>query len=160
MNRATRTLLVSVMLLAAVGCQAAVKGSGDVVTVAPAAKVVTAKAGSRVDFAVKLDIAKSWHIYAHADTNFIGVDLVPDEYFPLEDFQAVYPKGHMKEFFGEMTAMIENKDIIKGSALVPAGMPAGEYPLEFKVTVQACDDKTCLAPAYLPVTVTLKVTGS
>ena len=31
--------------------------------------------------ALKLDIATKWHIYAHGDTNFIGVDLVPDEGF-------------------------------------------------------------------------------
>jgi len=158
MNRITRPLIVLVMLLAAVGCQAAVKCSADVVGVSPGSAKVTAAPGQRVDFSVKLDISSSWHIYAHADTNFIGVDLGPDEYFVLEDFQAVYPQGYIKEFFGEKVAMIEGKAEIKGSALVPAGMPAGEYPLEFKLTAQACDAKTCLAPAFIPVTIQLEVT--
>ncbi len=150
------TILVLAILVAAAGCQAGIKGSADVVSVVPGAGV-TAQAGQRVDFVIKLDIARSWHIYAHADTNFIGVDLVPDESFPLQDFIAQYPAGHEKVFFGDKVFMIEGKDTLKGSALVPAGMAAGDYPLEFKVTAQACDDKTCLAPAYIPVTVDLKV---
>ncbi len=152
------TLVLAVMILgAAAGCRAAVKGSSDVVTVTAAEPAVTGTAGQRIDLAIKLDIARSWHIYAHADTNFIGVDLVPAEDFPLQDLQVVYPRGHQKEFFGEKVFMIEGHDTIKASALVPAGMEAGEYPLEFKITVQACDDKTCLAPAYIPVTVKLTV---
>ncbi len=154
----TKTLILAVMLVGvAAGCQAGVKGSADVVAVTAAESAVTGTAGQRVDLAIKLDIARSWHIYAHADTNFIGVDLVPAEDFPLRDLQVVYPRGHQKEFFGEKVFMIEGRDTIEASALVPAGMKAGEYPLAFKVTAQACDDKTCLAPAYIPVTVRLTV---
>ncbi len=156
--RGMKSLVLIMMLLAvAAGCQAAVKGSADVVSVAAGAPEITGTAGQRVDLAVKLDIARSWHIYAHADTNFIGVDLVPDEDFPLQELQVVYPQGHQKEFFGDKVFMIEGKDIIKASALVPAGMKPGKYPLQFKVTAQACDDKTCLAPAYIPVAFTLEV---
>ncbi len=157
MTQVKMTVLALLILGVAAGCQAAVKGSADVITVTPAAASVTALAGQRVNFTIKLDIAPRWHIYAHADTNFIGVDLVPAEGFSLQDLQVVYPAGHEKEFFGEKVFMIAGQDVIKGSALVPAGMAAGPHPLEFKVTVQACDDKTCLAPAYIPVLVNLKV---
>jgi thiol:disulfide interchange protein DsbD len=148
-------LVLAVMLSGA--ALAALKGSGDVVKATAKTPAIAAAAGEKVDFAVMLDIETKWHIYAHGDTNFIGVDLVPAEDFPLEEFQAVYPEGHKKEFFGEMVAMIEGKEVIAATAVVPAGMPKGEHALAMKVTVQACDDKTCLAPAYLPVEVKLTV---
>ncbi len=132
------------------------RGSADVVKVAPAAKVVTAVPGTRVTFDVSVEIAERWHLYAHGDTSFIGVDLVPDEDFPLQEFQAEYPAGHEGVFFGEKVRVIEGTNVIKASALVPAGMQ-GEQPLELKLTVQACDDKTCLAPAAVPVSLVLKV---
>lgn len=135
----------------------AMKGSGDVITVEAQPTSVTAAAGERVSFTVALDISERWHIYAHGDTNFIGVDLVPSEDFALEDFQAEYPAGHEKEFFGDMVFMIEGQEKITATALVPADLPAGEHDLELSVTVQACDDKTCLAPAFLPVAVKLTV---
>jgi len=136
---------------------AAITGSADVVKVAVTPTVVQAQAGERVAFSIKLDIAKKWHIYAHGDTNYIGVDLVPADEFPLGKLSVEYPKGHEKEFFGEPVFMISGQEEIAVSALVPTGMVPGAYPLQFGVTVQACDDKTCLAPVNVPVTVTLKV---
>ena len=151
------TLLVAALLLAALPAVAQMKTSADVVTVKPADKTVTGAAGSRLEFEVKVDIARKWHLYAHGDSNFIGVDLVPDEGFPLAEFAAVYPEGHEGVFFGEKVKMLEGKNVITASALVPADLAAGEHTLELAVTVQACDDKTCLAPAYLPVRLKLTV---
>jgi len=161
-NRRTKVKRITILsvllsLLIALPVLAQPRGSADVVKAAPVQSSVTATAGERVEFAVKLDIQHRWHLYAHGDTTFIGVDLVPDETFPLQEFGAVYPEGHEGEFFGEKVRMIEGRNTIEASALVPAGMPAGEHPLELSVTVQACDDKTCLAPAHLPIKLTLKV---
>ena len=140
------------------GCaQGAMKGSGDVVDVYPVTATVSAAAGERIDFEVKLDIQKSWHLYAHEDSMFIGVDLIPAKEFPLEDFQAVYPAGHEGEFFGEKVVMISGKEVIQASAKLPADLSKGKHELKLAVTVQACDDKTCLAPTDLPVTLTLTV---
>jgi hypothetical protein len=135
----------------------AMRGSADVVKAAASPVALKSAPGERVSFEVKMDIQEKWHIYAHADTNFIGVDLVPDEGFILTEFEAEYPAGHEGEFFGDKVVMIEGKDVIKASALVPADLAAGEHELAFSVTVQACDDKMCLAPAYLPVVVKLTV---
>jgi len=155
-KKTAATALLCTLLLAGAALAAGPRGSADVVKVAPAAKVVTAAPGSRVDFAVNVDIAAHWHLYAHGDSNFIGIDLVPDDTFPLEDFRAEYPAGREGEFFGEKVRVIEGGQAIKASALVPAGM-TGEQPLELHLTVQACDDRTCLAPAKVPVTLTVKV---
>jgi len=154
-----RIALITLLLTVATAGLAfgAMKGSADVVKTTATPVAVTSVAGERVAFTVKVDIAERWHLYAHGDTNFIGVDLVPDEGFPLEDFKADYPKGHEKEFFGDLVMMIEGKEKIEASALVPAGLEAGEHDLNLKLTVQACDDKTCLAPAFLPVTLKLTV---
>jgi len=51
----------------------------------------------------------------------------------------------------------KNVALVFVTATVPADLPAGEHALGFKVTAQACDDKTCLAPAYLPVAIKLTV---
>jgi thiol:disulfide interchange protein DsbD len=150
-------LVIMVMVLGVGLAQAQMKDSSSVVHVKAGAEEVEGTPGQRVPLEIKVDIDKKWHIYAHGDTNFIGLDLVPDEFFPLLDLQAEYPAGHEGEFFGEKVFMIEGSNVIKASAQIADGMPAGEYPLKFEVVVQACDDKTCLAPANVPVTVNLKV---
>lgn len=155
-----KRIVLFTLLVLALGAGLAfgvMKGSGDVVKAVAKPASVSAAPGERVSFEVKLDIQTKWHIYAHGDTNYIGVDLVPTEEFPLADFQAEYPAGHEKEFFGDMVAMIEGKEAIKATALIPESLAKGDYELDLAVTVQACDDKTCLAPAFLPVAVKLKV---
>ena len=150
-------LVLMMVMVWALGAQAQLKDSSTVVQVTPATEEVQAAPGERVALEIKVDIDKKWHIYAHGDTNFIGLDLVPSDFFPLLDFQAEYPHGHEGEFFGDKVFMIEGKNVIAASAQVAGGMPAGEYPLDFEVVVQACDDKTCLAPANVPVQIKLKV---
>jgi hypothetical protein len=155
-----KRIILFALLVVALGAGlafGAMKGSADVVKVSARPAVLSSASGQKVSFEIKLDIQKRWHLYAHGDTNFIGVDLVPAEEFPLEDFQAEYPAGHEKEFFGDMVAMIEGAEVIKASAVVPDSLAKGVYELDLQVTVQACDDKVCLAPAFLPVVVKLTV---
>ena len=76
-----KRLLVAVLglvLFAAVPASAAPKASADVVKVTPRQKLLTATPGQRITFQVALDIAPHWHLYAHGDTNFIGIDLDPE----------------------------------------------------------------------------------
>jgi hypothetical protein len=155
-----KRIAIFVLLVVGLGAGLAfgvMKGSADVVKAVAQPTALSSAPGQRVSFEVKLDIQKKWHLYAHGDTNFIGVDLVPTEEFPLKDFKAEYPAGHEKEFFGDMVFMIEGTDVIKASALVPESLAKGEHDLNLDVTIQACDDKVCLAPAYLPVVVKLTV---
>ncbi|MFN2370762.1 MAG: protein-disulfide reductase DsbD domain-containing protein [Candidatus Krumholzibacteriia bacterium] len=155
MNKLAAIVLIG-CLVTALPALAVPRGSADVVKVAPVQAALAAAPGARIELAVEVTIAPTWHLYAHGDTNFIGVELVPDEDCPLQEFTAVYPEGHEGVFFGEKVRMLEGANVIKATALVPAGM-RGEQPLEFKLTVQACDDKVCLAPAHLPVAFTLTV---
>ncbi len=159
MIRVIKTSTLALLLIPVLwGCaQGALKGSGDVVDVYPVEASISVTPGERIEFDIKLDIQKKWHLYAHEDTMFIGVDLVPAEGFILEDFQAEYPAGHEGEFFGEKVVMISGKEIIRASAKVPADLGKGKHDLKLAVTVQACDNKTCLAPTDLPVVLTLTV---
>jgi len=152
-----KLMIVTLLLMLTAGLTQAqgFKGSADVVKVT--GQSVSAVAGARAEFTIEVKIDKSWHLYAHGDSNFIGMDLVADEGFPLQDLKVDYPHGHEGEFFGEKVMMISGKAPLAASALVPGDLTAGEHMLGFKVTAQACDDKTCLAPAYIPVTVKLTV---
>lgn len=153
------SLAASLALAAAspVSAAAALKGSADVVKAAPRQKALAAAPGQRITFDVALAIAPKWHLYAHGDTNFIGVDLVPGDGFPLEEFDAAYPAGEPGEFFGEQVMMIAGSQVIKAEAVVPETLARGLHKVKLGLTVQACDDKTCLAPASLPVEIELTV---
>ena len=159
MKRLT-VLVVMMALLIASGAFAggpAFRASADVVKVSAAPAVVNAAAGQRVEFAIKLDIVKKWHLYAHGDSNFTGIDLLPESGPALDDFKIEFPHGHEGVFFGEKVVMIEGKEAIKASGVVPTDLPKGEHVMKFTVTAQACDDKSCLAPADIPVSLTLTV---
>lgn len=162
MKRLTVLAVMMALLIAGGACadkdgMPVFRASADVVKVSAAPAAVSAAAGERVAFDIGLDIVKKWHIYAHGDSNFIGVDLIPAEGFPLESFKADYPHGHEGVFFGDKVVVIDGQEKIKASALVPAGLAKGDHVLKFTVTAQACDDKTCLAPADIPVSVKLTV---
>jgi thiol:disulfide interchange protein DsbD len=131
--------------------------SADVVAVAPVPAQLAAAAGERVAFQITMNIEKTWHLYAHEDTMFIGIDLQPSEGFPLGDLQVDYPAGHEGTFFGETVVMLEGEEVIQASAAVPSDLAAGEHNLELALTVQACDDKVCLAPTDIPVNLKLTV---
>lgn len=162
MKRLTILIVMMALLVAGGACAdkdgaPAFRASVDVVKVSAVPGTVSAAAGESIAFDINLDIVKKWHIYAHGDSNFIGVDLEPEEGPALDSFKIEYPHGHEGEFFGEKVVMIEGKDSIKASGVVPAGLAKGDHIMKFSVTAQACDNKTCLAPSYIPVSVKLTV---
>lgn len=133
------------------------RNSADVVTVNPVPGRLSAAAGERIAFDLKVNIQEKWHLYAHEDTMFIGIDLQPAESFPLGDLQVEYPAGHEGIFFGETVVMLQGEEEIHATATVPAQLTTGEHALDLALTVQACDDKVCLAPVDIPVNLKLTV---
>jgi len=109
MRRVMMMVLLALMTVSAGAASAAIKGSADVVSVSATEAVVTGAAGQRIEFAIAMDIADTWHVYAHGDTNFIGVDVVLGEDFLLAEVEAEYPAGHEGEFFGEAVWMIQDR---------------------------------------------------
>lgn len=136
------------------------KTSADVVKVTGPAPL-TAKAGAQVAFDVKVEIAKPWHLYSNVyaedpESLYIGVALAADEGSPLTDVKVVYPAAVKGNFLGEEVLMHAGALTLKVTATVPAGAK-GELVVPLSLTTQACDDKVCLRPADLPVTVKVTV---
>lgn len=168
--RRIRTTCVLIVLLAlataacagdgAKGPASPPKTSADVVKVTgPAA--LTAKAGATVAFEVKAEIAKHWHLYSHSyaedpESLYIGIDLTAGEGFPLTDLKVEYPAAVKGDFLGEEVMMHAGALVLKVTAKVPAGAK-GELSGPLNLAAQACDDKVCLRPADLPVTVKVTV---
>lgn len=169
--RRFRTLTIMVVLLAAAAAVAGPadneapkrpRGTADVVAVKARPASVEVAAGGTATFEVEMSIAKTWHLYAHKysqdpESFYIGIQLLPVEGSPFPAVKVVYPEAEEGTFMGDKVAMHEGTDVLKVSVAVPADAKKGEHELTLNLTAQACDDKICLAPTDLPVTVKLKV---
>ena len=161
-------LLVTVLAIAVLATGAAWAGPGetaarppsssaDVVKVVPVPARLAAAAGERVEFKLNLHIQQKWHLYAHGDTSYIGIDLLPAEDFPLTELGIVYPEGHLGTIIGDPVIMLEGDEVIAVTGAVRSDLPAGDHALTLALTVQACDDKSCLRPSDVPVILILTV---
>ena len=110
--------------------------------------------GGRVVFAVAYEIDPGWHLYAHGDSVFIGIDLKGLDKAPLDSMIVIYPEGRPGVFFGEKVRLLAGagRVEISGRLAADADLPL-RLDLEFEA--QACDDAICLAPARLPAVVNL-----
>jgi hypothetical protein len=168
--RRIRTTLVLIVLLALAtpACAGDAKApagppktSADVVKVVAVPATLTAKTGATITFEVKVEIAKHWHLYSHSyaedpESMYIGIALAAGDTFPLTNLKVVYPEAVKGSFLGEEVLMHAGTFALKVTATVPAGAK-GELSAPLSLTVQACDDKVCLRPADLPVTVKVTV---
>jgi hypothetical protein len=168
--RRFRTLLVLIALLALTTAACAgdakapagpPKTSADVVKVVAVPATLTAKAGAAIVFEVKVEIAKSWHLYSHSyaedpESMYIGIALAEGEGSPVTDLKVVYPAAVKGSFMGEEVMMHSGAMVLKVTAAVPAGAK-GELSVPLSLTAQACDEKVCLRPADVPVTVKVTV---
>ena len=120
-------------------------------TTAPDAKIT---AGHEFDLTLTLTIKQGWHIYANPAGSETAipttVGLGPDQTATLVKVE--YPKGEVKTFAGdEKVAVYEGK-----VALTVRVRPDKSADLvTLRVRYQACDDRSCLAPAFLTVPVAL-----
>jgi thioredoxin:protein disulfide reductase len=141
--------------------RAATRDSSDVVDIASEVEVTTATPGDRIDFTfvmnVKTGLASKWHVYAHGDTGFVGLEFIPDEDFPLEELTIEYPPGHLAVFFGEQVRIVEGRQRIRLTARIPDSLDKGRHQLQFTARLQACDESICLAPANVSVVAILSV---
>jgi hypothetical protein len=144
-------------LLGDQGDPGAMRDSGNVVQVALQPDRLRVKPGQDVVLLIGLDIDKPWHLYAHEDTAFYGVDLAPAEDLPLSGLQVNYPAGERSLFFGQEVLVLAGQQAIHVAGRVPQDLAPGTHPLIFELAVQACDDRRCLAPAFLPVRGELEV---
>ncbi|HPF36819.1 MAG TPA: protein-disulfide reductase DsbD family protein [Candidatus Krumholzibacteria bacterium] len=146
-------LLCAALLLTALPATAqGMKDSSSVVTVTTAPDTVRAGVGGTVAFTVTLAVQDGWHLYAHGDPTYYGISLNAPENLPLAGVQVEYPAGHQGKFLGETITLLEKTVEIGVEGML---MVQPEAPLTWELELQACDDKSCLAPAWVPVTVTV-----
>ncbi len=120
-------------------------------------------AGQEYDLELVLVIDDGWHINA----NPASFDYLIPTKFSLEKRPGLrmvsvsYPKGEPYRL-----AAIEKPIVIYEKALripfrvaVASGATPGRLAAIGQLTVQACDDKTCLAPSQMPVRFSLEISG-
>lgn len=107
-------------------------------------------AGKTVPFAIKLVVAKGWHINANP--------AIPDFMIPTEVTlkssaevtikQVVFPKGKLGAVAGidEKVSQYEGEVLLRGDLIIPEEAGGSTDKLEFAVRYQACNDKGCQTP--------------
>jgi DsbC/DsbD-like thiol-disulfide interchange protein len=99
---------------------------------------------------ITLDIENGWHVYANPVenedlTNAQTVVSISAK-LKLENVKVEYPAGKLQKDHGEKYKIYEGKAVIKAQVKRAKG---DNSPLEMTITLQACNDKTCLLPATI-----------
>ena len=111
--------------------------------------------GGKQTLKITLTIDKDWHIYANPAGN-------PDQESSKTSVEFTgrskpktvkieYPKGKLIK-----DALVGDYSVYEGTVEIKAiveRMPGESGPLEISIKVQACNDKTCLRPATIKLTV-------
>ena len=117
--------------------------------------------GGTFRIAVRLEIEPGWHAQSHnpSDPNFLATTLgwAPDSGFTLRD--AVYPPGkEVKLGFSEGKLSVYEGTVLIGATVEAGkGLAAGPAKARGTLRVQACDDKSCLAPESLPLEFAIEI---
>jgi hypothetical protein len=132
----------------------------NVLSVAPPAKL-TAKAGALATAALKLHLLPGYHCNS---------DKPKDEYLiplkltwtaaPLEVGEVVYPKPQMEKFsFSPDPMPVYPGDFeVVTRFKVPPSAAVGTVVLSGKLHYQACNDRMCLAPKWIDVSLPVDIT--
>jgi DsbC/DsbD-like thiol-disulfide interchange protein len=117
--------------------------------------------GSVFNAELVLRIAKGWHINSHTPTQdyLIGTSfsLDPAEGFEISKIQ--YPEGKSIKLAMSETPLSVYDDTISITITVKIAnsVRAGTNSLSGKITVQACNDRVCVAPATIPVRIPVEI---
>lgn len=139
--------VVTLAALALTSLASAQSKSVKVTAAAPAA----AKAGKSITIKVKLDVPNGYHVYGHKEKSGIPTDI---QFAGAKGFTAKvsYPKTSV--FNGAEGP----SDVYFGSVSIPVVVTfptkaKGKQSFKLKVTSQACNDRVCLPPATVDLTV-------
>jgi thioredoxin:protein disulfide reductase len=139
-------------------------GSSDVVSVSGVPSLKPLHAGSLFTVAVEVNIKPGWHLNAHAGLpeSFIPAELSLKTGSPASLVSPPrYPPGGKMSLAGmpQPFLVYEGKVILYVDARLPDNAKEGVYKLPFQLTVQACNNQLCLAPADLSVQVPIEIAG-
>lgn len=112
--------------------------------------------GEEFRIALLMDIEDGWHINAHEPTlrYLIGTELTlrDNEDFTITDISYPEPKEYEFAFAGgEALLVYEGTSPIFLTVQASEDAEPGRHLLEGDLTVQACDDETCLAPTDINI---------
>jgi len=133
--------------------------SAGVVGAALRPAVIRAMPGGSYAFAVDFTVREGWHLYAHGDTVFYGVDLTGLAPGPLAGASVAHPAGRPGDFFGTPVRLLAGRQSIAVRGVLPDSCCAGARRVELVLEVQACDAASCLAPARIALPLRLEVTA-
>jgi len=118
-------------------------------------------AGSSFRAAVVLDIEEGWHINAHEPTldYLIGTTLSLDETSGFSIIGTQYPEAEMLtfDFADDALAVYEKETPVYLNIQTSDTLEPGSYTLKGRARVQACNDKVCLAPATINLSIPVDV---
>jgi len=125
------------------------------------ASLEQARPGDTVWLAVRIDLAPSWHVNsAHPLQDY----LIPtrlDLRLPsiLKAGEIIYPEGNTIPLLGDRMSVYASGAIIIVPVVVDPSAPVGEIEAAGVLRYQGCDNKSCVAPADLPLKWRLMVTS-
>jgi thiol:disulfide interchange protein DsbD len=137
-------------------------GSADVVSAAGYPSLKPLHAGTLFSVAVEVKIKPGWHVNAREGLpeGFIPAELSLKAGSPASLVSAPrYPKGKKMSLAGmpEPFSVYEGAVVLYADVRLPDTVKEGVYKLPFQLTIQACNNQLCLAPADLSVPVPVEV---
>lgn len=152
-------------LFAAVACVPVFAQSDKVVKARGYVSADGVKAGEKFKVAVALEIGEGYHINAHRPTlDFLQATTVAfDSPSGIRIGESRYPAPELRRFEfapDQELAVHEGTVFITAEAEADKSQKPGESIIHARVTVQACNDNLCLAPADLTFEIPIKAVTS
>ncbi len=130
------------------------------VSVDPGYREITDR--TRIPVRVRIAIEENWHIQAHEvdDEDLIPTRIELVQPSSAELIRQVYPEpvGMNLPDFGDIKVFKDTIDIAVLVSLEKRPEPGSTVDLTFRVTLQACDDKSCMPPGTVEKNVSIKRT--
>lgn len=122
-------------------------------------------AGDKFKVAVAVEIAQGYHIQAHvpSDVGLIATEAAFEPPAGIRINQPKYPAPKFEKFAfseGKEYAVHDGTIYIVAEAEADSSLKPGPATIRARVTVQACDDKTCLSPSDLDVEIPVNVVAA
>lgn len=112
--------------------------------------VKTGAPGARLKGKILVTFSPGWHGYQNPPTRDYEIPLKIETKSKGVALKVQYPKGEMKDFAGEKTAMYEGTVELPFTLTLPK--TPGAVSVKFDVSYQQCNEATCLPPESLSVT--------
>lgn len=123
------------------------------------------RAGDKFKIAVAVEIAQGYHVQAHvpSDEGLIATEAAFEPPAGIRINPPKYPAPKFEKFEfseGKEYAVHDGTIYIVADAEADSSLKPGASSIRARVTVQACDDKTCLAPSDIDIEIPVNVVAA